>query len=88
MAGFVDWLAPSYGELQATIEQRSNQYGHEVRDRVQHNRTPRIYGGLMVALEEWLAFATGIGAVDEQHLEALEERARMAVMAAIQEQGE
>ena len=64
MAGFVNWLAPRYGELQATIEQRRNQYGHEVRDRVQHNRTPAIYGNLMVALEEWLGFATEIGAVD------------------------
>jgi hypothetical protein len=88
MAGFVNWLAPSYGELQATIEQRRNQYGREVRDRVQHNRTPRIYGDLMVALEEWLAFATEIGAIDEERRTALAERAKRAVLAAIQAQGE
>jgi hypothetical protein len=88
MAGFVNWLVPRYGELQATIEQRRNQYGHEVRDRVKHNRTPRIYGDLMVALEEWLAFATEIGAIDEERRTALAERAKRAVLAAIQAQGE
>jgi hypothetical protein len=88
MAGFVNWLAPSYGELQATIEQRRNQYGYEVRNRVQHNRTPRIYGDLMVALEEWLAFATEIGAIDEERRTTLAERAKRAVLAAIQAQGE
>jgi hypothetical protein len=88
MAGFVNWLAPSYGNLKATIEQRSNQYGHEVRDRVQHNRTPRIYGDLIIALEEWLTYATEIGAIDEERRTALDERARRAVLAAIQAQGE
>ena len=88
MAGFVNWLAPRYGELQATIEQRRNQYGHEVRDRVRHNRTPAIYGNLMVALEEWLAFATEIGAIDEGQSAALAERAKKAVLAAIMAQGE
>jgi hypothetical protein len=88
MAGFVTWLAPRYGEIQATIEQRRNQFGHEVRDRVQHNRTPAIYGDLMVALEEWLGFATEIGAVDDSRATFQRERAKMAVMAAIQRQGE
>ena len=88
MAGFVAWLAPRYGELQATIEQRRNQYGYEVRDRVQHNRTPTIYGNLMVGLEQWLAFATEIGAIDEKRSAALAERAKKAVLAAILAQGE
>jgi Domain of unknown function (DUF927) len=88
MAGFVNWLAPSYGNLKTTIEQRSNQYGHEVRDRVQHNRTPRIYGDLIIALEEWLTYATEIGAIDEERRTALDERARRAVLAAIQAQGQ
>jgi hypothetical protein len=88
MAGFVDWLALRYGELQATIEQRRNQYGHEVRDRVQHNRTPAIYGDLMITLEELLYFATEIGALDESQATFQRERAKMAVLAAIQRQAE
>ena len=88
MAGFVNWLVPRYGEFQATIETRRNQYGYEVSDRVQHNRTPAIYGNLMLALEEWLDFATEIGAIDEERRTALAERAKMAVLAAIQAQGE
>jgi hypothetical protein len=88
MAGFVNWLAPRYGDLKATIEQRRNQYGYEVRDRVWHNRTPAIYGNLMIAREEWLNFATEIGAIDEERRTALAEKAKMAVLAAIQAQGE
>ena len=88
MAGFVTWLAPRYGELQSTMEQRRNRHGHEVRDRVRHNRTPTIYGNLMVALEEWLAFATEIGAIGEGQRAALGKRARKAVLAAIMAQGE
>jgi hypothetical protein len=87
-AAFVNWLAPRYGELQATIEQRRDEYGHEVRDRAQHNRTPAIYGNLMIALVEWLAFATEIGAVDAVEADVQRERAKMAVMAAILTQGE
>jgi hypothetical protein len=88
MAGFVNWLAPRYGDLKSTIEQRRNQYGYEVRDRVWHNRTPAIYGNLMIAREEWLNFATEIGAIDEERRTALAEKAKMAVLAAIQAQGE
>jgi hypothetical protein len=88
MAGFVNWLAPRYGEVQASIEERRNQYGYEVSDRVQHNRTPAIYGNLMLAREEWLNFAIEIGAIDEERRTALAERAKMAVLAAIQAQGE
>jgi hypothetical protein len=88
MAGFVNWFAPRYGEFQATIEKRRNQYGYEVSDRVRHNRTPAIYGNLMIALEEWLDFATEIGAIDEERCTALAERAKGAVLAAIQAQGE
>jgi hypothetical protein len=88
MARFVNWLAPRYGELQATIEQRRNQHGYAVSDRVQHNRTPAIYGNLMIALEEWLAFAGEIEAIDAERRTALDARARRAVLAAIQDQGE
>ena len=88
MAGFVNWLAARYGELQSSIEQRRNQSGYAVSDRVRHNRTPAIYGNLMLALEEWLTYATEIGAVDEERRTALDERARRAVLAAIQAQGE
>jgi hypothetical protein len=88
MAGFVNWLVPRYGELQATIEPRRNQYGHEVRDRVPHNRTPAIYGNLMIALEEWLTFAAEIGAIDERERDALQEKAAMAIMAAIEGQAD
>jgi Domain of unknown function (DUF927) len=88
MAGFVSWLAPRYDELQATIEGRRNQYGYEVRDLVQHNRTPSIYGNLMVSLEQWLIFATKIGAIDEARAVTLAKRAKKATMAAILSQGE
>ena len=88
MAGFIRWLAPRYGDISSTIEQRRNQIGHEVRPLVAHSRTPGIYGDLMIGLEEWMAFAREIGAVDQEEGAALEDRARLAVMAAIQEQAE
>jgi hypothetical protein len=88
MAGFVAWLAPGYGELQPTIEQRRNQYGYEVHDLVRHNRTPAIYGNLMVALDRWLAFSTEIGAIDGGRSAALRGRAKKAVLAAILGQAE
>jgi hypothetical protein len=88
MGAFIRWLAPRYGEVSSNLEARRNRLGHEIRALVGHSRTPGIYGDLMIALQEWMAFAREIGAVDEQHLEALEERARMAVMAAIQGQAE
>jgi hypothetical protein len=88
MAGFIRWLAPRYRDISSTIEQRRNQIGHEMRPLVAHSRTPGIYGDLMIGLEEWMAFAREIGAVDQEQGAALEDRARLAVMAAIQEQAE
>ena len=88
MAGFIGWLAPRYGKISSGLEARRNQLGHEVRGLVAHSRTPRIYGDLMIGLEEWLGFAREIEAVSEQRAGELEERAKMAVLAAIRGQGE
>lgn len=56
--------------------------------RVQHNRTPAIYGNLMVALDELMSFAIQVGAVDAVEADVQRERARMAALAAIQAQSE
>lgn len=88
MAGFINWLAPQYGEISSNLEARRIRLGHEVRALVGHSRTPGIYGDQMIGLQEWMSFVRDIGAVDEQHLEGLEKRARMAVLAAIQGQAE
>jgi hypothetical protein len=88
MAGFINWLVPRYEEISSNLEARRNRLGHEVRALVGHSRTPGIYGDLMIALQQWMGFVREIRAVDEQQASELEERARMAVMAAICEQGE
>jgi hypothetical protein len=88
MAGFINWLVPRYGEISSNLEARRIRLGHQVRPIASHSRTPGIYGDLMIGLEEWMGFAREIGAIDEQQAAALEEKARMAVMAAIREQGE
>jgi hypothetical protein len=88
MAGFINWLAPRYDEISSALEARRNRLGHQVRPIASHSRTPGIYGDLMIGLEKWMGFAREIGAIDEQQAAALEEKARMAVMAAIREQGE
>jgi hypothetical protein len=88
MAGFIRWLAPRYGEISSGLEARRNWLGHEVRELVAHSRTPGIYGDLMIALEQWMSFAREIGAVDEDQSAAFEERAGVAVMAAISDQAQ
>jgi hypothetical protein len=42
----------------------------------------------MLALEEWLTFAAEIGAIDERERDALQEKAAMAIMAAIEGQAD
>jgi hypothetical protein len=88
MAGFIRWLAPRYGEISSNLEARRNRLGHQVRPIASHSRTPGIYGDLMIGLEQWMSFAREIEAIDEDQAAALEERAGVAVMAAISDQAQ
>ena len=88
MAGFIRWLAPRYGEISSNLEARRNQLGRQARPIASHSRTPGIYGDVMIGLEQWMSFAREIEAVDEDQAAALEERAGVAVMAAISDQAQ
>jgi hypothetical protein len=88
LAGFVRWLAPQFGELcQGLPGERA-----ALRDRALTGngspRTPGIVADLALALNLFLDFAQGIGALSHAEREALGHRAWQALQEAAERQSE
>jgi hypothetical protein len=89
MAGFLVWLAQSYGEVRARLHKEHA----ELRDRRgagagQHARTPGIVADLVLGLKYFLDFAVEVNALTDAERDALDQRCWVALTEAAAAQTE
>jgi Domain of unknown function (DUF3854)/Domain of unknown function (DUF927) len=71
MAGYIQWLADRYDELQAQFQHDVDELRDQVASTVQHRRTPTAIAQLALGWRNYLAFAEDVGAISPQEREQL-----------------
>jgi hypothetical protein len=74
MAGFIRWLAPRYGELQACLPGEAAELRERASSGGLHARTPGIVADLALGLNTFLDFALAVEAITEAERDALAKR--------------
>jgi hypothetical protein len=74
MAGFIQWLAPRYEQMQATLRAEINDLREQAAKSGQHRRTPDIVASLAVGMKYFLAFAQDAGVIDANQADCLWQR--------------
>jgi hypothetical protein len=71
LAGFIQWLAPRYGEVRDHLATEHAGLRDAARAEGQHARTPGIVADLGMGFRRFLEFAQEVGAIDAAEREAL-----------------
>jgi hypothetical protein len=66
MAGYLQWLAPTYGQEAERVSTRLRQLEQVVIRGAADRRTPRMIASLAIGFERFLQFAEAIGAISPQ----------------------
>jgi hypothetical protein len=74
MAGFVQWIAGHYDEVQKEFEQRQAEFRARALGNASHARTPEIVASLQAAFDIYLEFAEQSGAVESSERQILSAR--------------
>lgn len=74
MAGFIQWLAPRYEQVQTTLRAQINELRQQAAKSGQHRRTPDIVASLAVGMKYFLAFARDAGVIDANQADGLWQR--------------
>lgn len=79
MAGFVQWLARSYAQMQETLRAQINELRQKAVVSGMHRRTPDIVASIAIGLKYFLAFAQDSGAIDASQADTLWQRCWLAL---------
>jgi len=71
MAGYLQWLAPRYEELQRTLRSRIARLREYARNGSGHRRTPELVANLGLGLQAFLCFAVDSGAIMPDEADSL-----------------
>jgi len=74
LAGFIQWLAPQYEEIQGSLQTEIARIRDSLLTSGQHPRTSDIIASLGHGLEVFLSYALEVGAIDEGQAEELRQR--------------
>src|SRR5262249_45228374 len=88
LAGFIRWLAATYGDVRARLRQEQAELRDKTRTDGQHARTPGIVADLAIGLRYFLDFAKVAGAVNAEQAAALFARGWKAIAEAASAQAE
>jgi hypothetical protein len=79
LAGFVQWLARRYDQVQKDLKTEMTRRRQSARgSATTHRRIPTIVANLMVGLDYWLQYAQDAGALTDGEADHLWDRARIA----------
>jgi hypothetical protein len=82
MAGYIQWLASRYPELQETWQEYVDHYRNRATQGNHHRRTPTIIANLAIGWQFLLDFTQDAGAIDAQEAEELWDRGWAALITA------
>jgi hypothetical protein len=86
LAGFLGWMAQSYGEVKDRLAKRSREIREDLASSEIHRRTPTTVAELLAAFEILVDFAFQVGAVDVVTARSLTARCKAALLAGAEEQ--
>ena len=79
MSAFIKWLAPQYAEIQKSLPALRAKLRDAATQSDSHRRTPAIVADLFIGAHLFLKFAQHIGAIADEHRDALESRVWLAL---------
>lgn len=82
LSGFINWIAPRYNKVQATMRKQVKSLRDQAKSETQHARTPGIVADLQFGFLLFLEFARRAGAITEEQGHALKSECWAALSAA------
>ena len=88
MSGFLQWLAPRYGQILKGIGLEQAELRKHFVGRYPHARTPDVVANQLIGLRFALRFAADVGAINEKQRDDLWRRGQTAIRKIGEQQGE
>ena len=86
LAGYVQWLAPHYQQIRASLRKEVAGLQQWAVRGTTHRRTPQIVANLMIGLQYWLRYAQASGAITSEEAWAIWRRCWLGLGEAAAEQ--